>query len=62
MIAIVLFVLLVAVLAIVASAMNGIFVVALYSYAKTGTVPALYRNDLVSDAFIPKQQSGPGTI
>ena len=62
MIAVALFIVLVAVLAIVASAMNGIFVVALYTYARTGTVPALYPGDLVKGAFIPKLQSGPGTI
>jgi hypothetical protein len=61
-ITIVLFVVLVAILAIVASLMNGIFVVALYTYAKTGTVPSLYSGDLIINAFIPKQQSRPGTI
>jgi len=61
-IALVLFILLIATLAIVASAMNGIFVVALYTYAKTGTVPSLYSGDLIKEAFVPKQQVGPGTI
>jgi preprotein translocase subunit Sss1 len=61
-VAVALFIVLIAVLAIVSSAMNGIFVVALYTYARTGTVPALYPGDLVKGAFIPKPQSGPGTI
>jgi hypothetical protein len=42
--------------------MNGIFVVALYTYAKTGTVPAPYPDDLVRNAFLQKPAQGPGTI
>lgn len=60
-IALVLFILLVVVLAIVASAMQGIFVTALYTYARTGTIPAAFNKDLIQNAFIPKQ-AGPGTI
>ncbi len=37
--AVVLFIILVVVLAIIAAAMRGIFVVALYQYAKAGTGP-----------------------
>jgi hypothetical protein len=59
--AVVLFILLVAVLAIVGSAMQGIFVTALYTYAKTGTVPSAFNPDLIRNAFVPKQ-AGPGNI
>jgi hypothetical protein len=61
-VAVALFIVLIAVLAIVSSAMNGIFVVALYTYAKTGTVPAPYPDDLVRNAFLQKPGPGPGTI
>jgi len=61
-VAVALFIILIAVLAIVSSAMNGIFVVALYTYAKTGTVPAPYPDDLVRNAFLQKPAQGPGTI
>jgi hypothetical protein len=60
-IALVLFILLVVVLAIVASAMQGIFVTALYTYARTGTVPAAFDKDLIQNAFVPKQ-AGHGNI
>jgi hypothetical protein len=60
-IAAILFILLVVVLAIVASAMQGIFVTALYIYARTGTVPAAFDKDLIQNAFVRKQ-AGPGTI
>jgi hypothetical protein len=55
--AIALFIVLIAALAIVSSAMNGIFIVALYTYAKTGTVPAPYPGDLIRNAFVKKQLS-----
>ena len=61
-VAVALFIVLIAVLAIVSSAINGIFVIALYTYAKTGTVPAPYPGDLVRNAFIQKPELGPGTI
>lgn len=60
-IAVVLFILLIVALMIVASAMQGIFVTALYLYARTGTVPAAFGRDLIQNAFIPLQ-AGPGTI
>jgi hypothetical protein len=60
-IAVVLFILLVVILGVVASAMQGIFVTALYTYARTGTVPSAFNDDLIKNAFIPKQ-AGPGTI
>jgi ABC-type multidrug transport system fused ATPase/permease subunit len=59
--AVVMFIILVVVLAIVASAMQGIYVTALYTYARTGTVPAAFNKDLIQNAFIPTQ-AGPGTI
>jgi hypothetical protein len=55
------FLLLVVVLAVVYSAMQGIFVTALYTYAKTGTVPTAFNPDLIRNAFLPKQ-AGPGQI
>ncbi len=59
--ALVLFLLLIVVLAIVYYAMQGIFVTALYTYAMTGTVPAAFNRDTIENAFLPKQ-AGPGTI
>jgi hypothetical protein len=59
--ALVLFIALVIVLAVVASAMQGIFVTALYSYAKSGTVPAAYNRDLIQNAFVQKP-GGSGNI
>jgi uncharacterized membrane protein len=59
--AIVLFLILLVVLGVVASAMQGIFMTALYTYAKTGMVPAAFHPDLIQNAFVPKQ-AGPGTI
>jgi hypothetical protein len=53
-IALVLFIGLVIVLAVVAAAMQGIFVTALYTYAKTGTVPSAFRSDLIQNAFVQK--------
>jgi Family of unknown function (DUF6159) len=53
-IALVLFIGLVIVLAVVAAAMQGIFVTALYSYARTGTVPSAFRSDLIQNAFVQK--------
>jgi hypothetical protein len=58
--AVALFIALVIVLAVTASAMQGIFVVALYQYAKTGTVPSAFDRDLVQNAFAPRQNAGPG--
>jgi hypothetical protein len=59
--AIALFVIFVAILAIFASAMQGIFVTALYTYAKTGTVPSPFDKDLIQNAFAPKPPQ-PGNI
>ena len=59
--AIALFVIVVAILAILASAMQGIFVTALYTYAKTGTVPSSFDKDLIQNAFAPKPPQ-PGNI
>jgi hypothetical protein len=57
LLAIALLIIVVAVLAIVASAMQGIFVTALYTYAKTGTAPSSFNKDLIENAFMPKQGS-----
>ncbi len=60
--AVALFIVLVAILAILASAMQGIFVVALYIYAKTGQVPSVFDRELVEGAFAPRTQKFGGTI
>ncbi|MEN6343329.1 MAG: DUF6159 family protein [Methanospirillum sp.] len=60
--AVALYIVLVAVLAILASAMQGIFVVALYLYAKTGEVPAVFDRDLVEGAFAPRARARGGNI
>lgn len=57
-----LFIVLIAILAILASAMQGIFVVALYTYAKTGQVPSVFKRELVERAFTPKGQKFGGNI
>jgi hypothetical protein len=59
--AVILFIILVIVLAVVAAVMQGIFVTALYSYARTGVVPSAFSRDLIQHAFVPKQ-AGPGNI
>ena len=59
--AVVIFLLLVVVLAVLYSAMQGIYVTALYMYARTGSVPAAFSRELIENAFVPKQ-AGPGTI
>ncbi len=41
-------------LVIVYAAMEGIFVTALYTYAKTGTVPSAFNKDLIQNAFVQK--------
>ena len=48
------FLILVVILAVVAAAMQGIFITALYTYAKTGTVPQAFNRDLIANAFVPK--------
>ena len=54
-IALVLFLVFVVILGVVAAAMQGIFVTALYTYARTGTVPSAFNKDLIQNAFIPKK-------
>lgn len=49
------------VIAILASAMQGIFVTALYTYAKTGIVPSAFDKDLIQNAFAPNPPQ-PGNI
>jgi hypothetical protein len=60
-IALALFIVLVIILAVLAAAMQGIFVTALYSYARTGTVPTAFNRDLIQNAFVQKQ-AGSGNI
>jgi hypothetical protein len=62
LLAIGLLIIVVAILAIIASAMQGIFVTALYTYARTGTVPSSFNKDLIANAFVPKQGSTQGNI
>jgi membrane-anchored glycerophosphoryl diester phosphodiesterase (GDPDase) len=50
-----LFILLIAVVSVVASAMQGIFVTALYTYAKTGNVPMGFGKGVLEKAFVPKE-------
>lgn len=57
-----LFLLLVIILAVLYSAMQGIFVTVLYTYAKTGTVPSGFNPDLIKNAFVPKPGSNQGNI
>ena len=48
---------------VVTSAMQGIFVVALYSYARTGTVPHPFEKGTVEKAFVPREPAfGAGNI
>ena len=54
-IALVLFLIFIVVIAVVAAAMQGIFVTALYSYARTGVIPSAFSRDLIQHAFVPKQ-------
>jgi hypothetical protein len=63
-IALALFIVLIAVLAILASAMQGIFTVALYMYAKTGSAPGILPPGIIEGAFAPSnnQQFIPGNI
>lgn len=62
LLAVALLIIVVAILAVVASAMQGIFVTALYTYARTGTVPSSFNKDLIENAFMPKQGSTQGNI
>lgn len=62
LLAVALFILVVAILAVVASAMQGIFVTALYTYAKTGRAPTSFNKELIENAFLPKQGSTQGNI
>ncbi len=42
------------VLGVVASTLQGIFVTAAYTFAKTGNVPPAFERDLIASAFLPK--------
>jgi hypothetical protein len=48
------FVLLLGVTGVLYSALRGIFVAALYTYARTGSVPGGFSKDLIAGAFQPK--------
>lgn len=51
------------IIAALASAMQGVFVAALYRYAKSGEVPAAFGEDLIKNAFIQKNPGqGAGNI
>ncbi len=60
--ALALFLLLIVLLAVIYSAMQGIFITALYTYAKTGTVPGAFSNDQIANAFVRKQGPSHGNI
>src|SRR3989344_4382220 len=45
-------------LAIIGTSLNGIFVAAMYNYAKTGRVPSAYSPELVKGAFRHKKNVG----
>jgi len=64
MVALALFIVLVAVHAILSSAMQGSFTVEQYTYAKTGSAPGIFAPGVVEHAFAPanRQQFGPGNI
>jgi hypothetical protein len=62
LLAVALLIIVVAILAVVASAMQGIFVTALYTYARTGTAPSSFNKDLIENAFVPKQGTTQGNI
>jgi hypothetical protein len=47
-----------AVLMVIASALQGIYNTALYLYAKTGTVPDAFTKEIVETAFVPKPVGG----
>jgi hypothetical protein len=48
-----LYLLFVVILAVIGSALQGIFNTALYHYAKTGSIPAAFNEDLIKNAFVP---------
>jgi hypothetical protein len=60
--ALALFLIFIVILAVIYSAMQGIFVTALYTYARTGTVPSAFNRDLIENAFRPKQGTLQGNI
>jgi hypothetical protein len=47
-----------AVLMVIATALQGIYNTALYLYAKTGTVPDAFTKEMVETAFVPKPVGG----
>jgi hypothetical protein len=55
---IVVFVLLIGICGVLYATLRGIFVAALYVYAKTGQVPGAFREDFIAGAFVVKHQPG----
>ena len=53
-----LYLLLIVILAVIGSALQGVFNTALYLYAKTGIVPSAYNSDQIAHAFKQKNQKG----
>ena len=47
-----------AILTVIASALQGIYNTALYLYAKTGSVPEAFTKEIVETAFVPKMVGG----
>jgi hypothetical protein len=55
---IVVLILLIGICGVLYATLRGIFVAALYSYAKTGQVPGDFREDFIEGAFVAKNQPG----
>jgi hypothetical protein len=55
---IVILVLLIGICGVLYATLRGIFVAALYWYAKTGQVPGAFREDFIAGAFVEKHQTG----
>ena len=58
-VALALFLIFIVLLAVIYYAMQGIFVTALYTYAKTGAVPPAFNSDLIQNAFAPRNSREP---
>jgi hypothetical protein len=63
LVALALFIILIVVLGVISSTMQGIFVVALYQYARTGMAPPAFGKGVIEQAFVPREPlSGAGNI
>lgn len=51
-----LYLLLIVILAVIGSALQGIFNTALYLYAKNGSIPSAFSADLIKNAFVPEKK------